>query len=118
MAIREVIDIKHDQLIGGPEIPILLKNVTLTAGTAMKRGTLMTVTGTATAATAKAAVATAKAAVANAILSCDVDDKATVATVYVSGRFHREYLIAASEDTVDAHEEELRNAGIFLTSVH
>ena len=108
MAIREVIDIKHDQLIGGPEIPILLKNVTLTAGTAMKRGTLMTVTGT-------AAVATAKAAVANAILSCDVDDKATV---YVSGRFHREYLIAASEDTVDAHEEELRNAGIFLTSVH
>ena len=105
MAIREVIDIKHDQLIGGPEIPILLKNVTLTAGTAMKRGTLMTVTGT-------AAVATAKAAVANAILSCDVDDKATVATVY------REYLIAASEDTVDAHEEELRNAGIFLTSVH
>ena len=34
MAIREVIDIKHDQLIGGPEIPILLKNVTLTAGTA------------------------------------------------------------------------------------
>lgn len=111
MAIREVIDIKQDQLIGGPEIPILLKNVTLTAGTAMKRGTLMTVTGT-------AAVATAKAAVANAILSCDVDDKATVATVYVSGRFHREYLIAASEDTVDAHEEELRNAGIFLTSVH
>ena len=111
MAIREVIDIKHDQLIGGPEIPILLKNVTLTAGTAMKRGTLMTVTGT-------AAVAPAKAAVANAILSCDVDNKATVATVYVSGRFHREYLIAASEDTVDAHEEELRNAGIFLTSVH
>lgn len=111
MAIREVIDIKHDQLIGGPEIPILLKNVTLTAGTAMKRGTLMTATGT-------AAVATAKAAVANAILSCDVDDKATVATVYVSGRFHREYLIAASEDTVDAHEDELRNAGIFLTSVH
>lgn len=111
MAIREVIDIKHDQLIGGPEIPILLKNVTLTAGTAMKRGTLMTVTGT-------AAVATAKDAVANAILSCDVDAKATVATVYVSGRFHREYLIAASEDTVDAHEEELRNAGIFLTSVH
>lgn len=111
MAIREVIDINHEHLIGGPEIPFLLKNVTVTAGTAMKRGTLMTVTGT-------AAVATAQAAVANAILSCDIDDKATVATVYVSGRFNREYLIAARGDTVDAHEDELRNAGIFLTSVH
>lgn len=111
MAIREVIDITHDHLIGGPEIPILLKNVTLTAGTEMKKGTLMTVTGT-------TATATAKSGKANAILQDDVDSTATAATVYISGRFNREYLITANDDNINDHEVELREAGIFLTSIH
>lgn len=35
-------DIKEDNLQAGPEITTLLKNIPITAGTAMKRGTLIT----------------------------------------------------------------------------
>ena len=51
------------------------------------------------------------------ILANDVDDKATVATVYITGRFHREKVIAAEGDTVDAHEEELRGKGILFAAL-
>ena len=60
---------------------------------------------------------TAKSGVADSILANDVDDKATVATVYITGRFHREKVIAAEGDTVDAHEEELRGKGILFAAL-
>lgn len=111
MAMRETTKMEYDGLLAGG-ITAFTKNVAITAGTAMKRGTLMTVTdGTA------AAAATAKGGVADSILANDVDDKATAATVYITGRFHREKVIAAEGDTVDVHEEELRGKGILFAAL-
>ena len=110
MAIVEKNTITHDALFAGPEIPVLTKNFSLTTGTAMKRGTLLTVTADG------AASATASAGVASAILAYDVDATATACTAYVSGRFNRAALIAADGDTVAAHEEELRKIGIHLAA--
>jgi len=110
MAIVEKNTINPDALFAGPEIPVLTKNFSLTAGTAMKRGILLTVTAEG------AASATAQAGVASAILAYDVDDKATACTAYVTGRFNRAALIVADGDTVAAHEEELRKIGIHLTA--
>jgi uncharacterized protein involved in copper resistance len=110
MAIREEVDMEMNGLLAGPEVVHLTKNVKITAGTAMKKGTLLTTTdGT--------AAATIKAEVADCILAQDVDAKATEAIVYISGRFNREMLIVASGDTVEAHEEELRGKNIYMTAL-
>lgn len=107
MAIRETYTITPDNLMGGPEFPVLTKNFAIDAGTALERGTLLTITD------GKAA-ATAKAGVASAIVANAVDAKATVVTAYVTGRFNRSAIIVADGDTVDTHEEELRKVGIHL----
>lgn len=109
MTIYEKLTSQCDALIAGPEIPVVTKNYETTAGTALKRGTLLTIT-------AGKAAATAKGGQATAIVANDVDDKATVVTAYVSGRFFADKLIAADSDTVDSHEEELRGAGIYLAT--
>ena len=110
MALREVTKMEMDGLLAGPEVTHLTKNVAIAKGTAMKKGTLLTTTdGT--------AAATVKDGVADSILAQDVDENAIVATVYITGRFHREKLIVASEDTVAAHEEELRGKGMYLTAL-
>lgn len=103
-------EMKEDLLLAGPEVTSLLKNVEITAGTAMKRGTLLSF------ADGKAA-ACAKGGEAAYVLARDVDETATVATAYSQGYFNREALIAADGDTVGAHEEELRKVNIILTSV-
>lgn len=59
--------------------------------------------------------ATKKAEESSAVLTNDIDEKATVVTAYVAGRFNRAALICAEGDSVEAHEEELRKAGIHLT---
>lgn len=101
-----------DELIGGPEIGILTANVTLTAGTALQRGTLMTVTD------AGAASAVAAGGKANAILAENVNEAATGAVVYTRGRFNREKCIVTGKgDTVAAHEAELRPLDILFTSL-
>lgn len=110
MALREKVTMDFNGILAGSEVAHLTKNVKITAGTAMKKGTLVTISdGTAT--------ATAKGGKADAILANDVDEKAKSATVYITGRFYREKLIAASEDTVKAHEEELNGKGIYLTAL-
>ncbi len=102
--------VHYDDLIGGTNVSVVAQNVKVTAGTAMARGTLLTVTdGT--------AAATAKSAVANAILAAPVSTTDTVATVYVKGEFNRERVKVADGDTIGAHEAELRNTGIYLTSL-
>ena len=101
-----------DELIGGPEIGIRTANVTLTAGTALQRGTLMAVTD------AGAAAAVAKGGTANAILAEDVSTTATGAVVYTRGLFNREKcIVTGSGDTVAAHETELRPLDILFTSL-
>ena len=110
MALREKTTMEMNGILAGSEVAYLTKNVKITAGTAMKKGTLMTISG-------GTASATAKEGKADAILASDVDEKATSATVYVSGRFFCEKLIAAAEDTVKAHEDELCGKGIYLTAL-
>ena len=101
MSYIEKTTLNPDALFVGPEIPILTHQYTISAGTALKRGRLLTVAAEGTTATA-----TAKAGVANAVLAYDVDEKATSVTAYV-----------ASGDTVEAHEEELRKIGIHMGNV-
>lgn len=101
--------IERTDIIGGSNVSQVQHNVSITAGTAMVRGTLMTT------ADGKAA-ATVKGGVADCILAADVTTTDTVATVYVKGEFIRDLLTAASDDTVAAHEEELRKIGIFMVA--
>lgn len=108
--LNESTEIKRSDIIGSSAVSIVTANVKVVAGTAMARGTLLTTTdGT--------AAATAKAGVADCILAEDVSATDTVATVYTKGMFIRDRLTAASDDTVAAHEAELRKAGIYLTAI-
>lgn len=68
MAIKETLKFTHEQMYGGPEKEILMANVTITPGTGMAKGTLMTITG-------KTAAATTKDGNANAVLAYDIDEK-------------------------------------------
>lgn len=106
-----------DELIGGPEIGIRTANVTLTPGTALQRGTLMTVTDAGAASATLKSGATG-AAPANAILAEDVTATATGAVVYTRGLFNREKcIVTGNGDTVAAHETELRPLDILFTSL-
>ena len=108
----------YDELLAGSEVAILTKNVTLKQGKSYRRGMLLTAKKDGGTGAIKAEQ-TVKDGAADYVLQSDVDaTKAdTVGTVYVSGRFNREKLIAAAGDTVNAHEEELRTKGIFLSSL-
>ena len=113
MASVEIISgVKYDELFAGPEVEVLTKNVTFASGNTIVRGQLISV------ANGKAAP-TAEGGTALYVAAEDVDaSKAdTIGTVYTSGYFNREKLIAAEGDTVDAHEEELRSVDIKLSSL-
>ena len=83
-----------DQLIGGTAVTALTKNITLKgldAEKTLKRG---------------------------AVLAEDVvvGTGDVVATVYIRGIFNAEEMsVGAESDSVQAHEEELRAVGIYLT---
>ncbi len=100
--------ISFEELIGGHEITALEKNISITSGTALARGSVLTATG----------ALAGKGDTASYVLALDVSETDTVATVYTSGMFNREKLIVAAEDTVDSHEAELRDVNIYLTSLH
>lgn len=103
--------VKYDQLIGGGAISTFTVNVTIEAGQDLKRGTLMTKSG-------GAYKATQTGVTASAILVDDVKAEAdTVAPIYIRGLFNREAIIVSEGDTVEAHEEELRSVGIYLTGM-
>jgi len=121
MAIREIIEnaTGYDELLAGPEIGTLTKNVLLKKGTAYKRGMMLSSTVSDTG--VETASQTVKEEMAEYILKDDLDattaENDTVGTVYVRGRFHREKVIVADGDTVEAHEAELRQRGIYFTSL-
>ena len=107
---------EHDELIGGSEIPILNANVTISGGEALKRGTLLSIEsdGTVTKATS--------GKLADYILEYDVEapvssDTVVIGTVFTSGRFNREKIITAENDSVENHEQELRLRNIHLTNL-
>ncbi len=120
--VEEVQGVHYDELIGGTAVSPLTKNgalASVAAKAVVKKGTLLAIN------TAGKFVVAAKAGtnvpVACAVLAQEVvqgsgTDDITV-TVYTRGLFNREKLVAADGDTVDAHEEELREVGIYLTSV-
>lgn len=109
-----------DQLIGGTAVAALTKNITLkglAAEKALKRGAVLAVSE-GKYQIVDAASATPALKVANAVLSEDVvvGTGDVVATVYIRGIFNAEEMSVGSEsDSVQAHEEELRAVGIYLT---
>ena len=109
-----------DQLIGGTAVAALTKNITLkglSAEKAFKRGAVLAVSE-GKYQIVDAASATPALKVANAVLAEDVvvGNGDVVATVYISGIFNAEEMsVGAESDSVQAHEEELRAVGIYLT---
>ena len=109
-----------DQLIGGTAVAALTKNITLkglSAEKALKRGAVLAVSE-GKYQIVDAASATPALKVANAVLAEDVvvGIGDVVATVYISGIFNAEEMsVGAESDSVQAHEEELRAVGIYLT---
>lgn len=109
-----------DQLIGGTAVAALTKNITLkglSAEKALKRGAVLAVSE-GKYQIVDAASATPALKVANAVLAEDVvvGTGDVVATVYISGIFNAEEMSVGTEsDSVQAHEEELRAVGIYLT---
>ncbi len=119
MAMHEVIPnaTSYDELLAGPEEGILTKNIKLKQGTAYKRGMLISVkTGEGGTETGSQ---TAKNGTAEYVLMRDADatEADAVGTVYVKGRFHREKIIVAEGDTVEAHEAELRLRNIYFAAL-
>lgn len=109
-----------DQLIGGTAVAALTKNITLkglSAEKALKRGAVLAVSE-GKYQIVDAASATPALKVANTVLAEDVvvGTGDVVATVYISGIFNAEEMsVGAESDSVQAHEEELRAVGIYLT---
>lgn len=103
--------VKYDQLIGGSAVATLTANGVIAAGQDLKRGALLSL------AEGKYTLAAAGAE-ASAVLVEDVKaDADTVTPVYTRGLFNREALIVAEGDTVEAHEEQLRKVGIYVTGL-
>lgn len=114
---------KPDNLIAGPEVPLLTKGVLIAAGQTLKRGSVIGIIQTGTTAGQgklcnKANVGDGKdgSGVAKYILSHDITTttEPAMAVCYQSGLFNREALIFGGESTADDHAEELRSVGIYL----
>lgn len=100
--------VSYDELIGGTAIAALNANISISeASTAVAKGAILTSAG----------AVVAKGAEAFYVLAADIAVGDTVATVFTRGQFNREALSVADGDTVDAHEEQLRKVGIYLTSL-
>lgn len=123
--VESTVGVVYDELIGSSKIPLIIKNVEFAQASeekTLKRGTLLAVNESGEYVEVDSTSETASIKVAVAILKNDVvlspTDK-VVGTIYTSGMFNREAIILAQEsDNIDNHEEELRNKGIYLTSIH
>ena len=119
MAILETqTGVAYDELFAGPEKEVFTKNVTLKSGESVTRGALLSVDSNGKAIATPAASGDDPAGVAVYVSAEAVTATAdTVITVITSGYLNREKLTAAEGDTVNAHEEELRTVGIYLSSL-
>ena len=104
-----------EELIGGHEVTAMRHNIKITAGTALKRGSIVTAAGVLVGTNKAGSSGTTD--VAEYVVAEDSTATDTVLTVYVSGMFNREKLIVSEADTVDAHEAQLRDKNIYLTSI-
>ena len=119
----ETNEMAFDELIGGTSITPLLfiRKVTIKKGTLLSEGAdgKFTVTPAPTTETVDNEDVTTYG-IAAAILAEDIVATAAGdinASIYVRGIFNQEKLIAAADDTVAAHEAELRKVGIYMTSL-
>lgn len=122
--VESVAGVVYDELIGSSKIPLITKNVEFAQASdekILKRGTLLAVNESGEYVEADSTSETASIKVAVAILKNDVVLSTTdkvVGTIYTSGMFNREATILAQEsDNIDNHEEELRDVGIYITSI-
>lgn len=122
--VESTVGVVYDELIGSSKIPLITKNVEFAQASdekILKRGTLLAVNESGEYVEADSTPETASIKVAVAILKNDVVLSTTdkvVGTIYTSGMFNREATILAQEsDNIDNHEEELRDVGIYITSI-
>lgn len=112
--VEEMNGVEYAPIFGGTEVTALTANVTVSgAAGAIAKGTLL-------GEKEGKYVATEKGKTASVVLACDVEldgETDVVATVYTRGIFNRSALIVEAGDTVDAHENELREVGIYLSNV-
>lgn len=125
----ETNEMKFDELIGGTSVTplIYIAKVTAAGAGTIKKGTLMsegangkyTVTPAPSTETVDeeevTTVGVAAAILAEDIVATEAGD--INGKIYVRGIFNREKLIAAEDDTVAAHESELRKVGIYMTGL-
>ena len=122
--VESTVGVVYDELIGSSKIPLITKNVEFAQASdekILKRGTLLAVNESGEYVEADSTSETASRKVAVAIVKNDVVLSTTdkvVGTIYTSGMFNREATILAQEsDNIDNHEEELRDVGIYITSI-
>lgn len=122
--VESTVGVVYDELIGSSKIPLIIKNVEFAQASeekTLKKGTLLAVNESGEYVEVDSTSETASIKVAVAILKNDVVLSTTdkvVGTIYTSGMFNREAIILAQEsDNIDNHEEELRDVGIYVTSL-
>lgn len=105
--------VKLDELFGDAAYPVKLRNVTLTSGTAVTRGTILA-SGTVDGVYAPATSADVNKNLVIAAADFTASSDGTVTAAYSSGVFNRENLTPS--DTA-IFELELRRQNIHLTSI-
>lgn len=108
----------YDNLFAGTSVPVNIKSIKLKAGQGiLVRGTVVGIETTSGLAVVTTSSKTDGTQVADSILTDTVDTGTTdavVATAYSSGLFNRNALIVGAADTVEKHETQLRELGIYL----
>ena len=109
--------IKRDELCGGAEQLMSIRNIEVAADAEIKRGTLLaSATTYGVFAPVTSASDTSKVLViAEKDFAADSDH--TITQAYTSGKFNREKIILKSGLNIDNFEEKLRAVDIYLTSI-
>lgn len=106
----------YDNLFAGGVMPVVADSVTLKAGQAYVRGTVLGYIDAEEKATIVDSSKTDGTQRPFAILADDVDatSEDVKASVYLTGEFNQEVLTFGGTDTVSKHKRVLRELGIFL----
>lgn len=109
----------YDNLFAGGVQPVVTDSITVKAGQAYLRGSVVAKDADGKAVLVDSAAATDVLKKPFGILTDDID--ATTAdqetTVYLSGEFNQEALLFGGSDTVKTHKVALRNIGIILKKI-
>ena len=114
---NKVGEIKPDNLFNDINVSVSEKSVKIKkSAIPLKRGTVLGVITATGFAIPVDSTKTDGSQLANCILADDVDASAAdmVAVAYTKGQFNRKALIFVGEETVDKHEAQLREVGIYL----